>query len=142
MFNPKRQVRECTNQVLEFDVEDRRINILKCKGISIGVRKNHSAACFKGSMIVYGGQSENGMMLQEMIVFHMDSHEWVKVALKEKNQMPCFVQGGVCSVVPKNGQMKDGLAVRKVSARWSDVFRATRFRRASTTLEAGATTAS
>jgi len=26
------------------------------------VRKNHSAVNYKGSMVIYGGQSENGMM--------------------------------------------------------------------------------
>jgi hypothetical protein len=30
-------------------------------------------------MIVYGGQAENGMVSQDMIVFHMDTQEWVKL---------------------------------------------------------------
>ena len=75
MFNPKRQVRECTNQVLEFDIEDKRIHIVKCKGMSIGARKNHVAACYKGSMVVYGGQTENGLLCNEMLVFNFDQYE-------------------------------------------------------------------
>lgn len=54
-FNRKRQVRECTNQVLEYDLQNASIEVLKTKGVSIGSRKNHSAAAYKGSMIVYGG---------------------------------------------------------------------------------------
>lgn len=58
------------------------IEVLKTKGVSIGSRKNHSAAAYKGSMIIYGGQTENGMVSQDMIVFHMDTSEWVKLQLK------------------------------------------------------------
>lgn len=61
-FNRKRMVRECTNQVLEYDLTAGTIEVLKCKGVSIGSRKNHSAVAYKGSMIVYGGQTENGMV--------------------------------------------------------------------------------
>jgi len=59
-FNKKRQVRECTNQLLEFDTYERRMSVVKTIGLSAGVRKNHCAAVFKKSMIVYGGQIENG----------------------------------------------------------------------------------
>jgi len=55
MFNRKRQVRECTYQVLEYDLNSGTIEVLKTKGVSIGSRKNHSACVYKGSMIVYGG---------------------------------------------------------------------------------------
>ena len=59
------------------------INILKTKGVSIGARKNHAAVNYKGSMVIYGGQSENGMLSQDMIVFHLDTHEWVKLTFKQ-----------------------------------------------------------
>jgi len=81
-FDKKRDIRECTNQILEFDTESGKMQILKTKGVSIGGRKNHSAACYKGSMIVYGGQTENGMLAQDMLVFHMETYEWVKIQLK------------------------------------------------------------
>lgn len=54
-FNRKRQVRECTNQILEYDLEAGNIEVCKTKGVSIGSRKNHSAVVYKGSMIVFGG---------------------------------------------------------------------------------------
>lgn len=113
MFNPKRQVRECTNQVLEFDGSEAKVQIVKCKGISVGSRKNHAAACFKGSMIVYGGQSENNLLLSDMLVFHLDTFEWVKIQLKQNNIMPPFVQGGVCSVIPPRQAASKGETVRK-----------------------------
>lgn len=75
-------MRECTNQVLEFNTKQKTISILKCKGISVGSRKNHAATVFKSSMIVYGGQSENNLILQDMLVFHLDTLEWVKISLK------------------------------------------------------------
>lgn len=55
MFNRKRQLRECTNQLLEYDIYQRRMEIVKTKGYSVSARKNHCAAVFKKSMIVYGG---------------------------------------------------------------------------------------
>ena len=59
-FNPKRQVRECTNQLLEFDTYERRMTNLKTTGFSAGARKNHCATVYKKSMLVYGGQTESG----------------------------------------------------------------------------------
>ena len=110
MYNPKREVRECKNQVLEFDLEPRVITILKTKGISIGARKNHCAAAFKGSMVVYGGQSEGGIFAQDMIVFHMDTYEWIKINLKADKAITPFCQGTVVSVVSKRkDSSKEGL---------------------------------
>ena len=110
-------MRECTNQVLEYDLQQGTIEVIKTKGVSIGSRKNHSAAAYKGSMIVYGGQTENGMVSQDMIVFHMDTSEWVKLQLKSGNQtMQPVIQGGVCSVIPpRNLNQKDTFKQRKVS---------------------------
>ena len=68
MFNRKRQVRECTNQLLEYDIKDKNMSVLKTSGFSAGARKNHVAAVYNKSMIVYGGQSESGVLYNEMIV--------------------------------------------------------------------------
>jgi len=74
------------------------------------------AANFKGSMIVYGGQSENGLLCNEMLVFQLDTFEWLKITLKQANVVPTFVQGGVCSVVPPRQTLnKEGVTVKKVS---------------------------
>jgi hypothetical protein len=83
MFNRKRQLRECTNQLLEYDIYEKRMDIVKTKGYSVSARKNHCAAVFRKSMVVYGGQIENGTFDTEMIVYHIESSEWVKVNLKQ-----------------------------------------------------------
>lgn len=46
MFNRKRQVRECTNQVTVYNTIEKRYNILKTKGINVLPRKDHHAAIF------------------------------------------------------------------------------------------------
>lgn len=110
-------MRECTNQVLEYDLNAGTIEVVKCKGQSIGSRKNHSAVAYKGSMIVYGGQTENGMISPDMIVFHMDTAEWVKLVVKANNMMMLpVIQGGACSVIPpRNLNDKAQFKQRKVS---------------------------
>jgi len=60
-FNRKRNARECTNQLLEFDYSTKTMDIIKTNGVSASLRKNHTAVTFKNSMIVFGGSSENGM---------------------------------------------------------------------------------
>lgn len=79
MFNRKRQVRECTNQLLEYDIYDRQMKVLKTTGFSAGARKHHVASVYKKSMIVYGGQSESGVLYNEMIVLQLEFLEWMKI---------------------------------------------------------------
>jgi hypothetical protein len=55
MWSNKRQVRECTNQVIVFDIAEQHVNILKTKGFSVIPRKNHCASMYLKSMVVYGG---------------------------------------------------------------------------------------
>ena len=86
MFNKKRQVRECTNQLLEFDPHERKMTVMKTGGFSAGARKNHCATMYKKSMIVYGGQSESGVFYNEMIVLHMEYLEWAKLSMKSGMQ--------------------------------------------------------
>jgi N-acetylneuraminic acid mutarotase len=79
MFNKKRQVRECTNQLLEFDTSERRMTQCKTTGFSAGARKNHCATTYKKSMVIYGGISESNIFFNEMIVCQLDQMEWVKI---------------------------------------------------------------
>jgi hypothetical protein len=72
MFNKKRQVRECTNQVTVFDTVEREHYLMKTKGLNILARKDHCAAIYGSSMIVYGGQFENGGFANEML--NLDLH--------------------------------------------------------------------
>lgn len=55
MFNRKRQLRECTNSLIEYDIYEKHMEAIKTKGYSVGARKNHTAAVFKKSMLIYGG---------------------------------------------------------------------------------------
>ena len=96
MFHKKRQVRECTNQLVEFDTYANHMTQCKTTGYSAGARKNHCAVVHKKSMIVYGGQTESGVFFNEMIVLHLDHFEWMKIQLKQG--MAPFIQGGCCSV--------------------------------------------
>jgi len=67
-------------------------------------------------MVIFGGQSENGMLAHEMVAFHMDNYEWAKISLKGQNIPQPFVQGGVVAVFNhKNQGVKDNIVVRKVS---------------------------
>ena len=84
--------------MLEFDIYDRKFEIVKTKGYSAGPRKNHCATMFNKSMIVYGGVNESGSFLNEMIVLQVDTREWLK--LNFKNGMQPFVQGACCTVLP------------------------------------------
>ena len=55
MFNKKRQMRECTSQVWVYDTIEESFNLLKTKGVTVNPRKDHCAAIYSNSMIVYGG---------------------------------------------------------------------------------------
>lgn len=55
MFNRKRQLRECTAQVLIYDTIDEQLDVLKTKGITVQQRKDHMAAIVGSSMLVFGG---------------------------------------------------------------------------------------
>ncbi len=83
MFNPRREVRECTNQLLEFDIYKKTMAQCKTTGFSAGARKNHVATVYKKSMVVYGGQTESGVYYNEMIILQLDYLEWMKISLKQ-----------------------------------------------------------
>ena len=68
--------------MLEFDPYAQRIHVVKTNGYSAGARKNHVAAIFKKSMIVYGGQTESGIFYNEFLCMHLEFLEWVKIPLK------------------------------------------------------------
>jgi hypothetical protein len=48
-------------------------------GISIAGRRSHSAVAYMESMVVYGGVSENGNSLGEMLVYNFTENEWIKL---------------------------------------------------------------
>lgn len=88
MFNRKRQVRECTSHVLVYDTVDCSYNVLKTKGISVQPRKDHSAAVFGHSMIVYGGQYENGAFSNDMLNLDLQYNDWSRLTFKQQMYEP------------------------------------------------------
>lgn len=56
--------------------------VLKTKGFTPVPRKNHCATMYQKSMIIYGGQAENGTYMNECLVLHLDFNEWVKLTVK------------------------------------------------------------
>jgi hypothetical protein len=41
-------------------------------GISVVARKQHTAVVYRGSMIVFGGTSENGYVFDDMVAYSFD----------------------------------------------------------------------
>lgn len=97
MFNPNRQLRECNNQLLEFDPDKKRMTVLKTYGERANSRRSHCAAIYEDSMLVYGGQSETGFFFNECLVLHMENLEWVQLKINKGFQP--FSQGACCSVI-------------------------------------------
>ena len=83
MFNRKRQVRECTNQVTVYDTIDKKYSIMKTKGLNVVPRKDHHAAIFGQSMIIYGGQFENGQITNEMLNYDLEYNDWGRLYFKQ-----------------------------------------------------------
>lgn len=48
-------------------------------------------------MVVYGGHTESGAFVTDMLVLHLEYMEWMKVQLK--SGMAPFIQGACCSVI-------------------------------------------
>jgi hypothetical protein len=61
-YNKERGIRECTNNILEFNVATQTLCPLKTDGAAVNVRKNHTAVAYKCSMVVFGGMFENGII--------------------------------------------------------------------------------
>lgn len=97
MFNRKRQVRECTNQVTVYDTIDKKYSIMKTKGLNVVPRKDHHAAIFGQSMIIYGGQFENGQITNEMLNYDLEYNDWGRLYFKQN--VDAFIQGSCCSVM-------------------------------------------
>lgn len=82
MYNRKRQVRECNAQIMVFDSVLKTLNVMKTKGISVQPRKDHSCAIYGSSMIVFGGQYQNGSITNDMINFDLEYNDWSRIICK------------------------------------------------------------
>jgi len=59
-------------------------------------RKDHHAAIFGQSMVVYGGQFENGQIANEMLNYDLEYNDWGRLNFKQSVEP--FVQGACCTV--------------------------------------------
>lgn len=82
---------------MEYDTHSRRMEMVKTKGHPVSARKNHTAAVYKKSMLVLGGQIENGSFEMDMISLNLDNFEWLKITPKQP--ITPFTQGACCSVI-------------------------------------------
>jgi hypothetical protein len=73
---------------------------MKTKGLNILPRKDHCATIYGSSMIVYGGQFENGSFANEMLNLDLAHQDWGRIFFKQ-NVEP-MVQGACCTVLNYN----------------------------------------
>lgn len=99
MFDKKRQVRECTSQVIVYDTIEQNHYILKTRGLNVLPRKDHCAAVFGSSMIVYGGLLESGHFCTELLNLDLEHNDWGR--MYPKQTMEPFVQATCCSIISK-----------------------------------------
>ena len=60
-------------------------------------RKDHHAAIFGKSMIVYGGQFENGAFTNELLNFDLEYYDWSYLTFKQ--HVEPFANGATASVM-------------------------------------------
>lgn len=65
-----------------YDTEAQSLNVLKVKGVSVQPRKDHCAAIYCNSMIVVGGQYQNGSVTNEIINLDLEYNDWSRVNCK------------------------------------------------------------
>ena len=83
MYDKKRQVRECTNEVTVYDTIEHTYKLIKTKGMNVIPRKDHVAAVYGHSMIVFGGQHENGTITGDMLNLDLQHFDWGKIHYKQ-----------------------------------------------------------
>ena len=79
-----------------YDTEALSLNILKTKGVSVQPRQDHCAAIYCNSMIVFGGQYQNGSVTNDIINLDLEYNDWSRVTIKQ-NVEP-FMQSSCCTV--------------------------------------------
>ena len=65
-----------------FDSVLKTLNVIKTKGMSVQPRKDHSMAIYGKSMIVFGGQYQNGSLTSDMINFDLEYNDWSRIFYK------------------------------------------------------------
>jgi hypothetical protein len=52
-------------------------------GINVTARKDHHAAVYGHSMIVFGGLLENGQLTSEMLNYDIEFNDWGRIFFKQ-----------------------------------------------------------
>lgn len=99
-YNHKRQARDTTNSLLQYDLDTKTVKIMKTGGPVPAMRKQHTAVTYKNSMVVYGGYSDAGWVFNDMLAYHFEDNLWAKVSFAQ--HVPAFYQGAACSVSIKS----------------------------------------
>ncbi|CDW78242.1 kelch motif family protein [Stylonychia lemnae] len=110
MYNKKRQQRDCINQVVIYDPQEKTMSVLKTSGISIQPRR-------RKNMIVYGGYLDNGSITDELLSLDLDDFTWQRV--QPQKSIEGLAQSASVSVILKKPKQqiedyndsKDGIYV-------------------------------
>lgn len=121
MYNRKRQLRECTSQVAVYDTVEETYYSLKTKGVTVQPRKDHSASVMGNSMIVYGGQFENGVLVNEMLNLDLQFYDWNNIYPKGISYEPFFQAQG-CAVQGVKKASANGGGMDNAITRMSDAI--------------------
>lgn len=66
--------------MIEYDLTTFRAEVIRNSGMTNMLpRKSHTAVMYKASMVVYGGCTETGAILPDMIAYQVDLKEFQKV---------------------------------------------------------------
>ena len=121
MFNRKRQIRECTAQLMIYDTIDNTVHLAKTKGIAVQQRKDHCSAIVGQSMVVFGGQFENDTLTSEMLTLDLQFNDWQR--LYYKGQMEPQFQMRCCAVAAaKKVNLNMAGSLEQQMTRMSDII--------------------
>lgn len=81
-FDPKQNLRECTNQVSIFHPKTSVYERVVTGGFQVGPRKYHIAAVYGRSMLVLGGQVQSDKYVGVGFILDLESLEWSQLEFK------------------------------------------------------------
>ena len=80
-YNRGAQVRECLNTVKCLRVDTMEWKFVHTSGLSIPMRRYHSATIVGNHMLIYGGLTEKNNFLSDMFILNLLSNKWKTVEI-------------------------------------------------------------
>jgi len=77
-----------TCKLWRYEIEKRSWTEVKTKGNLPTSRSGHSAVIYGDAMYIFGGQSTNDVLLNELFIYHFDSSEWEFVISAPGSNIP------------------------------------------------------